>query len=279
MQPEFGQRYSDIDKEQLIRLLEELLLRHPVLRGEVNSILEHFGEEKREGRGTEDIDEEVTEDWDFSGDETEPDKLPIYAQPVLHSKEHQDPGHIVEELSDRIHREQAPKALLTVLNDVIDEAISCAARGNIADALDLYILLFNARFHEQAPEITAIYDDMIDAAMPALEALLDEASSNALSNPEPISSSPLLRPEVRRQWLERLFTLWLKRLDALRTEEDLPEIILDLSWSEDVPFLRRLTQGAIQQPASSSNIIDFTRQYRTKALEKFLHSLPLPHHL
>jgi hypothetical protein len=279
MLSESEQRFSDIDKQQLVKLLEELLLRHPVLRGEMISILERLGEAAGEA-GAEDIDDEVTEDWDFSGDEAEPDKLPIHAQHVLHPKGQQAQRLRVEELSARLLREQAPNELLALLSDVIDEAITCSAQGDTAGALDLYALMFNERFRDHTSEITALYDDMIDAAMPTLEALLEATSSNGLFVTERTSRRSLLKPGIRRKWLERLFALWLKRLDARRTEEDLPDILLDVSRNEDVPFLRRLAQQSIlQQHPSSSNIVDFTHQYRTKALEKFLRALPLPHNL
>ncbi len=282
MPSEIGPHFSDINKERLVQLLEELLLRHPVLRGEVISILEHSGEATGETAVVEvqDIDEEVTEDWDFSGEEAEPDKLPIHAQHVLHPKGQQAQRLRVEELAAHLLREQDPNELLTLLGDVIDEAITCSAQGDAAGALDLYALMFNERFHDHTPEITALYDDMIDAAMPALEALLDETSSNTLFETKRTSLSSLLKPEIRRKWLERLFVLWIKRLNAHRIEEDLPDILLDISWNEDVSFLRGLAQEAMQQQQpSSSNIVDFTHQYRTKALEKFLRSLPLPHNL
>ncbi|HLJ32946.1 MAG TPA: hypothetical protein VKU38_04810, partial [Ktedonobacteraceae bacterium] len=73
-----------------------------------------------------------------------------------------------------------------------------------------------------------------------------------------------------------LFHLWLKRLDAHRVEEDLPDIMLNVAWSEDILLLRTLTQNELQKHPRSehSNIVNFTQQYRTKALEKFLKELP-----
>jgi hypothetical protein len=277
MQSEFEAPLGYLDKEQLIMLLQELLQRHPVLRGEIMAMLERYSAEAQEAQdgGIGEIDDEVTEDWDYSGDEVEPDNLPMYAQAPLHAKSVEDPRLVVAEFTARLGREQTPNELRALLEDIIDEAIACSARGDTAIALDLYALLFTERFRVQAPEIIALYDDMIDAAMPTLEGLLDEASSNALYDAERASLSPLLKSTMRRKWLDYLFTLWIKRLDGLRAEDDLPEIMLDLSWNEDVPFLRGLTQEALQQrQPSSSNIIDFTHQYRTKALERFLHALP-----
>jgi len=52
----------------------------------------------------------------------------------------------------------------------------------------------------------------------------------------------------------------------------LPGLILNVAWNEDALLLRSLAQAELQrQPDTShSNIVDFGRQYRTKALEKFL---------
>ena len=108
--------------------------------------------------------------------------------------------------------------------------------------------------------------------MYSLEALLEEISSRTMFDTDAGALSPLLSPEVRHRWLRRLFALWLKHLDAHRVEEDLPELILDVAWNEDALLLRSLAQAELQrQPDTShSNIVDFGRQYRTKALEKFL---------
>src|SRR5713226_2208902 len=56
-------RCKRINKEQLVQLLRELIDRHPTLSVEMEGILESFIEES---------DEEITEDWDFSGEELTP---------------------------------------------------------------------------------------------------------------------------------------------------------------------------------------------------------------
>ena len=86
----------------------------------------------------------------------------------------------------------------------------------------------------------------------------------------------MLIPDTRRRWLERLFALWLKHLDAHRVAEDLPEIILNVAWNEDMLLLSSLVQNELQkQPGGEhSNILDFNHQYRIRALEKFLKELP-----
>ena len=110
--------------------------------------------------------------------------------------------------------------------------------------------------------------------MPILETLLSEVSSNIFF--ESSSLTPAMSLEARQQWLERLFALWLKRLDAHYLDESIPEMILNMAWSEDVLLLHRLVQDALQQlPLNDhSNIVDFTRQYQTRTLERFLKELP-----
>jgi len=136
--------------------------------------------------------------------------------------------------------------------------------------------LIDERLLERTPATVSLYDEMIDAAMYSLEALLSETSSNAMFDADTVTLSPLLAPNVRHRWLERLFALWLKRLDLHRVEEDLPELMLDIAWSEDILLLRSLAQNELQRHPHSehSNIVDFTRQYRSRALEKFLKELP-----
>ncbi|MDQ6659953.1 MAG: hypothetical protein M3Z24_03180, partial [Chloroflexota bacterium] len=64
--------------------------------------------------------------------------------------------------------------------------------------------------------------------------------------------------------------------DARRIEEDLPEIMLNTAWSDDILLLHSLVQNELQRypRPEHSNIVDLTRQYRTRALEKFVKELP-----
>src|SRR5207249_8030704 len=118
-------------------------------------------------------------------------------------------------------------------------------------ALDLFALLFDERLLERNPALTPTFDDMIDAAMYSLEALLSEASSHTLFDANAVTLSALLAPHVRHRWLERLFALWLKRVDAHRVEEDLPEIMLDVAWNGDMLLFHSLAQNELQkQPGS-----------------------------
>ncbi len=221
-----------------------------------------------------DTDEEVSEDWDFSGDEQivfhpypQPTQFPLDA--LAHRQQ-------LEEFTQQLDFETVPQVVMETLSRLIDEAISYVGNSDSNGALELFALMFEHRLREARADLVPVYDEMIDAAMYTLETLLSEASSNALLDVDHETLTPLLNPTERHRWLERLFALWLKRLDVHRMEEDLPEIILDVAWSEDILLLRSLVQNELQkQPHSEhSNIVDFTRQYRTKALEKFLKELP-----
>lgn len=269
MKSELEQRLQTLSKEQLIQLLQDIAGRHPVLLTEMVSILENLS------------GEELTEDWDFSGDEQAVlSSFPPHA-PLLLDKETQ--RQRLEKYAARLSQEKSPQVFREVLSELIDEAIAHIEQNNYHSALDLFALLFDERLLERTPDLVPIFDEMIDTAIPSLETLLSEASSNTIFDADTAALAPFLTVEIRHGWLERLFALWLKRLDEHRIEEDLPGIMLDVAWNEDLLLLRSLAQNELQKqlygedyltPRQSSNIVDFTRQYRTKALEKFLKELP-----
>jgi hypothetical protein len=287
MNAELEQRLHTISKEQLIQLLQELALRHPVLRTEMLSILQGLPLEAPSSdpaNSPEDINEEVTEDWDFSGNDQA--ILHSFLQPVPPSPTSEAHHQRVEEFASRLRQEESSQAFVAVLTELIEEAIAHIGYNNYQSALDLFALLIDERLLERTPAFTSTFDEMIDAATPSLEAVLSVASSSTIFDADTAALSPLLTPNIRHRWLERLFALWLKRLNAHKVEEDLPEVMLDVAWNEDLLLLRSLAQNELQkQPYSEhhlhhlpsrqeSNIVDFTRQYRTKALEKFLKALP-----
>jgi hypothetical protein len=292
MNPELERRLHAASKEQLIRLLQELVMRHPVLLTEMSNIMQTFSDEGNsiaedasidsiddtdDTEETEETEGEVTEDWDFGGDE--PIALHSFShhtQPTLLPLNKDAPHQRIEEYATRLSQEDSAQVLMNILAELIDEAITCIAQKDDTTALDLFAVMFEERLRERNPALTSTFDDMIDAAMFSLEPLLTEASGNPLFDTRVQALSPLLTPHIRHRWLERLFALWIKRLDAHRLEEDLPEIMFDVAWGEDLRLLRTLAQNELQkQPESEhANIVDFTRQYRTKALEKFLKELP-----
>lgn len=274
MNTEIEQLLQKASREHLLALVQELVVQHPGLREEISDYLKNLDNEGTTVDGTEEPDEEVTEDWDFNGDE--PIAFHSYMPPTRFPQDALVHHQRLEEYVAQLDLETSPQGLMDILSRLIDEAIPSAGQSDANRALELFALMVDARLHEERPALVAVYDEMIDASMYTLETLLSEASSNALFDTERVTLAPLLNPIERHRWLERLFALWLKRLDVHRLEEDLPEIILDMAWSEDILLLRSLAQSTLQrQPQSEQgNIVDFTRQYRTKALEKFLKELP-----
>lgn len=292
MKLDFEQRLHAVSKEHLIQLLEELALRHPVLLAEITSMLENGAHELPQ---TEDVSNDIgdigdvgdagdagdvgeaSEDWDFNGD-TQLHSLP--SQQAALSADDETRNQYVDEFSTRLQQAETPQELLDTLRDLVEDAVSYIGRSDDSTALDLFALLIDERLLERKPDIVPLFDEMIDAAMYSLEALLGEESSYTLFNVDTaVALSPLLTPAVRHRWLERLFALWLKRLDMHHVEEDLPELLLDVARSEDIVLLRSLVQSEIQkQPhagyAAHANIVDFGHQYRNRALEKFLKELP-----
>jgi hypothetical protein len=280
MQAELEQQLHVASKEQLIRFVQQLAMRHPALQTEMLTLLQSVASDNNlstDDEETADVTEEtadVEEDWDFSGNE----RVVLHRLPqTIHTTAgSENVQQLRAAYATRLSEETAPDTLMATLSELLDEAINYIASGDAYAALELFALLFDERLLERHSETISIYDDMLDAAMYSLDALLSEASSDTSFNTDSATLSPMLKPDTRRRWLERLFALWLKHLDAHRFEENLPEIILDVAWHEDMLLLRRLAQNELQkQPHSEhGNILDFNRQYRTRALEKFLKELP-----
>ena len=291
-------------KEQLIQLLREIAKRHPDMLAEITALLDdptrlsgpyslrenqltpHVPDTPKmpdasdasDASDTSDDSDEVApvDDWDFGSDE------PVMMHSLhrlvqLPAEGEGDTGtRNIDDFVALFSQQDTPQALAGTLTDLLDEAELRIEQDDYSAALDLYALLIDQRLLERTPAVTPMLDEAIDAATPALEDLLTEASSNAMFQAATIALSPLLTDVVRYQWLERLFQLWLKRLEAHRVEEDLPDIILNVAWSEDILLLRTLAQKELQKHPRSehSNIVNFTQQYRTRALEKFLKELP-----
>lgn len=274
MNTKIEQLLQKASRGHLLALVQELLVLHPELQGEIGDYLQKLADEGGNMDGAEETDEEVTEDWDFNGDE--PIAFHSYIPPTRFPLDALAHRQQLEEYAAQLDLETSPPGLMDILSRLIDEAIAVAGHGDANSALELFALLVDSRLQEERSDLVTVYDEMIDAAMYTLETLLSEASSNALFDTEHVTLAPLMNPAERHRWLERFFALWLKRLNVHRLEEDLPEIILDVAWSEDILLLRSLAQSELQrQPQSEQgNIVDFTRQYRTKALEKFLKELP-----
>ncbi len=273
MQAKLEQQLHIIGKKQLIQLLQQLVTRHPALQSEMVSILQSFA--SNSDLSAEDAyTAEVEEDWNFGSNERT--AFHAFPQTIHPAPSSETVQQVLATYTARLSQETASNTLMTILSQLLDAAAYYMERGEPHAALELFALLFDERLLERQPEAVCIYDEMVDAATYSLNVLLSEASSETALNADGTILSPMLIPDVRRRWLERLFALWLKRLDAHCVAEDLPEIILDVAWNEDMLLLRSLVQNELQkQPMGEhSNILDFNHQYRIRALEKFLKELP-----
>jgi hypothetical protein len=269
MEPELGQLLQSSNKQQLILLVQDLLRRHPDLLAEMTTILQQLEAAEKEfllplRREEEGEDKDDIQPYDTLSHTTLP---PI------------DLDAYRERVAGYVQRITQKKALQTIHDDIMDllkEAERRAFHHEYATALSLYALILDERLSERNAALTALFDQAIDEAMPALQELISEASSSIVLD---TSSAlvPLLGEEMRRAWIERLFALWLKRLDTQRLEQDIPDLMLDLVWNDDIVLLRHVIQEELQRlrQGNNSNIVDFTRQYRSRALERFLKELPL----
>lgn len=272
MEPELALRLRHIDKEHLALILQELVAHHPILLTELGELLERYT--RTPSQELELTDDDVTEDWDFSGNEL----TPIHASGPLTL-----PTFDVTAYQQRLKAyppddAEAPAAP-DDLSVMLEEAQMRADQHDYQHAIQLYSLLVDERLAETNDARAQLFDHAIDTHLIELETLLSEASSNILFDAH-TTFSPLLSPEMRVEWLKRLFALWLKRLDARRQEEHIPEIILNVAWSDDLSLLHQLVTAELQQSASHThmhaNIVNLQQEYRTRTLEKFLKELPRP---
>lgn len=277
MEQELEDRLRHISKDHLLLLIQELTRRYPLLYTEIVMLLDKddskqlaplYTEENETGMGEENIEE----DWDFGSDELA--TLHPVSAPVLASLDHEASRQRISGYHSRLQQGETLQTLAEDLEVLLDEAEIRAENHDYRGAMDVYALVLDERLAPRDEKLVHMFDRAIDDIMPILETLLSEASSNIVF--ETTTLTPLLTPEMRQAWLVRLFTLWLRRLDAHHIEENVPEIMLNVAWSEDVALLRHLIQEELQkQPTSEhSNIVDFTQQYRTRTLDKFLKELP-----
>jgi len=280
MEQELEDRLRRISKDHLLLLIHELIQRYPLLHTEIVMLLDKdmfqqfaplYMEES--AKDATELDEENSdEDWDFGSNELA--TLHPVSPPVLVSLDREACRQRIASYLPRLQHGEALQALAGDLDELLDEAETRAEHHDYRDAMEVYALVLDERLAERDEKLVYMFDKAIDDVMPILETLLSEASSNIVF--ETSTLSPLLTPEMRQEWLVRLFTLWLRRLDAHHIEENVPEIMLNVAWSEDVALLRSLIQGELQkQPTSErTNIVDFTQQYRVRTLDKFLKELP-----
>jgi hypothetical protein len=276
MEHELEHRLQHTEKAHLILLLQELAARHPQLLSEVSDLLEQVVLDSpssfSDGNDGNDVNEKHTdEDWDYSGNL--PSKLPTTPRSNLLPLDLEAYQQRFKQYSTIEVREESLQLVDQELVELLKETEARIDHHDYHAALDLFALLVNTRVAETNVELSPLFDRAIDEGMPMLETLLSEVSSQIMFDAS-ITLSPLLSSPMRQQWLERLFALWLKRLDKYHKEEEIPEIILDIAWSDDVPQLRGLVMKELYYSEEHSNIVDLTRQYRARALDKFLKELP-----
>ena len=277
MEQELEDRLRRISKDHLLLLIQELTQRYPLLHTEIAMLLDKGTSQPlyMEERVEDDIEldeETIDEDWDFGSDE-----LAAFHPVSSSGLVSLDREACRQRIAGYLPRLQHGEILQTLAGDLdalLDEAETRAEHHDYRGAMDTYALVLDERLAERDEKLVHMFDKAIDDIMPILETLLSEVSSNIVF--ETSTLTPLLTPEMRQEWLVRLFTLWLRRLDAHHIEENVPEIMLNVAWSEDVALLHSLIQQELQkQPTSEhSNIVDFTQQYRVRTLDKFLKELP-----
>src|SRR6266480_849134 len=181
MTPELEQRLQTTSREQLIQLLGELTVRHPVLLAEITSMLGKLVQEHEPAQAEEATDDtgEVSEDWDFTGETQVTLRSDPTQQAPLPTDSEARRQH-VGEFAGRLSQVESPQVLFEVLQDLIEDAISYIGQNDDQMALDLFALLIDERLLESRPETVPLFDEMIDAGMYSLEALLEKVSSRTM---------------------------------------------------------------------------------------------------
>lgn len=274
MEPEMEHHLRRSSRKQLVLLVQELALRHPDLQAEMAAILE-----VGVTRGKDEINNQTEEDVENDDDWAEEEELVAFHSDAQQALPSLDLDAYRKRLEGYVTRVKQKKALQVVREDLkafLQEAEVRTNYHEYENALDLYALVLDERLAERDAALTPIFDKAIDEVLPALQALLNEASSNIRMN-SATSFTPLFTTEMRQSWLKRLFALWLKQLDTHSVEEEVPEMMLEIAWADDIVLLRGLVHEALQKvrQGGQSNIVDFKRQYRTRGLERFLKELPL----
>jgi hypothetical protein len=200
-------------------------------------------------------------------------------------------------MKSKFEQGETPEAIFDDLISLLQDAEAYADRNSYQQALDIYAQVIDAHLASDEAVLVSLFDRAIAEFLPQLDMLLAEASSLIISEPSqpsdlseipdpstfiasptpvPVAMSPLLTPKVRCSWLERLFALWLKCVDTHQVREQVQEIIFEVAWSEDIPFLRNLVESELQHtsPDTHLHVSDFASQSRTRTLEHFLKELP-----
>jgi hypothetical protein len=264
---------QDMSKKQLLLLLQQMIARYPALLADIAQWLEQGqgAEQPVQGNETEEIDEEVTEDWDFSGEEPASHTLARLAfQPVVYELYQQR----IAAYSTRLEQGEEAQTVQSDLVDIVWEAELRAEQHDYHGALGLYSLILDTYLTTQREDLSDIFGQALDDTLPSLETLLAEASST-LQVDAGRNLSPLMNQDDRHRWLERLFSLWLKYLEAPRSVERISELLHTVAWSEDRDLLRTFISRELQQYVKEepTNIVNFAHQYRIRSLERLLKGL------
>jgi hypothetical protein len=275
MEAEIERRLQRSSKKHLLLLIQELTAQHPELSAEIDNALERLvgTTEDEYSKHSDDVNEQQEDEWDTSEELATMDFVRTPEFPPV------DLAAYRERFEDYLLRIKQKKLLQPICDDlfaILKEAQQRADREDYYNALDLYALVLDERLAERNATLTSILDKAINEIMPMLQAVLINVCSCIIVTSSSFLT-PVLTPEMRKIWLERLFAFWLKRLDRYHVEEDVPEILMEMAWENDLGLLRTIVQEELQRlrQNGTSNIVNFTRQYRTRALEKFLKELPL----
>lgn len=200
-------------------------------------------------------------------------------------------------MKSKFEQGETPEAIFDDLISLLQDAEAYADRNSYQQALNIYAQVIDAHLASDEAVLVSLFDRAIAEFLPQLDLLLAEASSliisepsqpsdlseipdpstfTASSTPVPVTMSPLLTPKVRCSWLKRLFTLWLKCVDTHQVRKQVQEIIFEIAWSEDIPFLRNLVESELQHtsPDTHLHVSDSAWQSRIRSLEYFLKELP-----
>ena len=273
MDAELQRLLQQAGHDQLVQIVQQLIMRYPALLSDIAQWLtrQQMAEQDGMDEAAVAIDEEVTEDWDFSGDELDSYPLARLVLPPLAAQTYQ------ERLAAYSVRLECGEAVATVRRDLLDVLWEVELRAEQHDyhgALCLYALLLNAYLAVQRPDLNALFEYALNETMSTLETLLAEASST-LQVDASKQLSPLMNQDDRQHWLERIFALWLKYLEERRPVERITELLHMVAWREDLPMLQSLVLSKMppQNDGISGTIVDFARLYRVRMLERLLKSL------
>lgn len=269
MDPTLERRLLAATHGQLVFLVQEMVAQHPALLQEVVDKLEVRTPNAEQESGAV---RQLPGDWSELSVAEVP--LSLGGEPLLLPIHLERFRQRLEEYPLRLQQGESAATISEDLRNVLQEAGLRVQHCDYHGALALYSLVLDKLLAEGDETLLAIFHQEVAQTLPTLESLLSTASSNIVADVSH-TFAPLLEPALRHLWLERLFAFWLQRMQRQRVDNDLPEILLATAWSDDLPFLHNLVLDELQRHrvGGSSNIVDLSHQFRTRALERFLREL------